>query len=167
MDWCWSWSSNTLATWCKQPAHWKRPWCWEILKAKGEEGDRGWDGWKAPPIQRTWTWANSRREWRTGKPMGSQRVWHNLPNEQQQENWFTAFTYTQKLVFLDYLKNRYLKHKNIWWLAQVPMETWWQNWNQSSGLPSVCLVLMPPGYGLLGEKTGRTCSCWLRSGTQG
>ena len=24
-DWCWSWSANTLATWCKELAHWKRP----------------------------------------------------------------------------------------------------------------------------------------------
>ena len=24
-DWCWSWHSNTLATWCKEPTHWKRP----------------------------------------------------------------------------------------------------------------------------------------------
>ena len=36
-DWCWSWSSNTLATWCKESTHWKRPWCWERLKA-GQEG---------------------------------------------------------------------------------------------------------------------------------
>ena len=43
-DWCWSWSFNTLATWCEEPFHWKRPWCWERLKAKWEEGDRGWDG---------------------------------------------------------------------------------------------------------------------------
>ena len=42
-DWCWSRSSNTLATWCKEPTHWKRPWCWERLKPKGEEGGRGWD----------------------------------------------------------------------------------------------------------------------------
>ena len=27
-DWCWSWNSNTLATWCEEPTHWKRPWCW-------------------------------------------------------------------------------------------------------------------------------------------
>ena len=26
-DWCWSWNSNTLATWCKELTHWKRPWC--------------------------------------------------------------------------------------------------------------------------------------------
>ena len=32
-DWCWSWSSNTSATWCKEPTHWKWPWCWERLKA--------------------------------------------------------------------------------------------------------------------------------------
>ena len=25
-DWCWSWSSNTLATWCEELTHWKRPW---------------------------------------------------------------------------------------------------------------------------------------------
>ena len=44
-DWCWNWSSNTLATWCKEPSHWKRPWCWERLRAGGEGGGRGWDGW--------------------------------------------------------------------------------------------------------------------------
>ena len=31
---CWTWSSNILATWCEQPAHWKRLWWWERLKAK-------------------------------------------------------------------------------------------------------------------------------------
>ena len=42
---CQSWNSNTLATWCKEPTHWKSPWCWERLRA-GEEGDdREWDGW--------------------------------------------------------------------------------------------------------------------------
>ena len=28
-DWCWSWNSNTLATSCKEPTHWKKSWCWE------------------------------------------------------------------------------------------------------------------------------------------
>ena len=40
----------------------------ERLKAKGEEGNRGWDGWMASPIQWTWTWGNSGRWWGTGKP---------------------------------------------------------------------------------------------------
>ena len=43
-DWCWSWSSNTLATWWEELTHWKRPWGWERLKV-GEGDDRGWDGW--------------------------------------------------------------------------------------------------------------------------
>ena len=38
---CRSWNSNTLATWCKQPTHWKRPWRWERLKVGGEGDDRG------------------------------------------------------------------------------------------------------------------------------
>ena len=54
-DWCWSWSSKTLATWCKELTHWKRSWCWERLKA-GEGNDRGCDGWKASPTQWTWVW---------------------------------------------------------------------------------------------------------------
>ena len=45
-DWCWSWSSNTLSTWCKEPAHWKRPWCWERLRAGGEgETEEEMVGW--------------------------------------------------------------------------------------------------------------------------
>ena len=36
-DWCWSRSSNTLATWREEPTHWKRPWCWERWRAGREE----------------------------------------------------------------------------------------------------------------------------------
>ena len=61
-NWCWNWSSNTLATWCKEPTHWKRPWCWERLRAGGKGGDRGWSGWTASPsTQWSWVWANSGR----------------------------------------------------------------------------------------------------------
>ena len=58
-DWCWS--SNTLATWCEELTHWKRPWCWERLKV-GEGDDRGWDSWMASPTRWTWVWANSGRQ---------------------------------------------------------------------------------------------------------
>ena len=53
-------SSNTLATWCEELAHWKRPWCWERLKAEGEGEDRGWDGWMASLMWCTWVWIGSR-----------------------------------------------------------------------------------------------------------
>ena len=76
-DWCWSWSSNTLATWCEEETHLKRPWCWERLKAGGEGDDRGWDGWMASLTRWTWVWVNSGNWWWTGRPgmlwfMGSQ-----------------------------------------------------------------------------------------------
>ena len=64
----WSWNSNSLATWCEELTHWKRPWCWERLKAGGEGDDRGWGGWMASPTRWTWVWASSRSRWWTGKP---------------------------------------------------------------------------------------------------
>ena len=64
----WSWSSNTLATWCKEPTHWKRPWYWKRLKAGGEGDDRGWDGWMASRTRWTWVWVNSGSSWWTGRP---------------------------------------------------------------------------------------------------
>ena len=61
-------SVNTLATWCRELIHWKRPWCWERLRAGGEGGDRGWDGWMASSTQWTWVRINSGKQRRTGKP---------------------------------------------------------------------------------------------------
>ena len=36
-DRCWSWNCSTLATWCEELTHWKRPRCWERLKAEEEK----------------------------------------------------------------------------------------------------------------------------------
>ena len=77
---------HTLATWCKELTHWKRPWCWERLKV-GEEGDdRGWDYWMASRTQWTWVWVNSGSWWWTGRPgvlqsMGWQRFGHDWATE--------------------------------------------------------------------------------------
>ena len=90
---CWSWNSNTLATWCEELTYLKRPWCWERLRA-GREGDnRGWDGWMASPTRRTWVWVDSGSWWWTGRPgvlwfMGSQRVGHDWATEL---NWICQF----------------------------------------------------------------------------
>ena len=65
--------------WPADVKNWKRPWCWERLKAEGGGEDRGWDGWMASRTQRTWVWASS-GSWRwRGRPgvlqfMESQRV---------------------------------------------------------------------------------------------
>ena len=84
-DWCRSWSSNTLATWCIKQTHWKRTWCWQRLKV-GEEDDRGWNGWMPSSTQWTWVWVNSGSWWWTERPgvlqsMGSQTVGHDWVTE--------------------------------------------------------------------------------------
>ena len=80
----------------QEPTHWKRHWCWERLKAKGEGSFRGRDSWMASPIQRTWVWANSKKQWRTEKPgvlqfMASQSQ-TQLTTEQQQQTNFRVFS---------------------------------------------------------------------------
>ena len=65
---------STLATWCKELIHLKRPWCWGRLKTGGEGDDRGCNGWMASLTQWTWVWINSRSwEW-TGRPQFSRSV---------------------------------------------------------------------------------------------
>ena len=76
-DWCWSWNSNTLATWWEELTHLKRPSCWERLRAGGEGDDRGWDGWMVSPTQWTWVWVGSGSWWWTR----SQRVRHDWVTE--------------------------------------------------------------------------------------
>ena len=73
------WNSNTLATSWEELTHWKRPLCWEGLKAGGEGDDRGCDNWKASPTRRMRVWVSSGSWWWIGRPgvlwfMGSQKV---------------------------------------------------------------------------------------------
>ena len=106
-DWCWSWNSNILATWYEELTHFKRPWCWERLKA-GKEGDnRGWDGWMASLTQWTWVWVSSRSWWWTGKPgmlqsMGSQRVGYCWVIEL---NWFMPNLKKKKYIVWIFPRN--------------------------------------------------------------
>ena len=76
----------------QRTAYWKRRWCWERLKVRGEEDNRGWDGWMASPTQWTWVWVSSRSWWWTGKPgvlqsVRSQRVRHDWATEL---NWLPS-----------------------------------------------------------------------------
>ena len=61
---------------------------WDRLRAGGERGDGGWDGWMTSRTQWTCIWVNSRRQWRK-KPgvlqsMGLQKAGHNWATEKQQ-----------------------------------------------------------------------------------
>ena len=86
-----------FGTWCKELIHLKRPWCWERLKAGGEQEDTGWNGWMASLTQWTWAWISSGRWWRTGKlsvlqSIGSQRVGCNY-------DWITTTIYEPQLLY--------------------------------------------------------------------
>ena len=111
-DWCWS--SYTLATWCTEPTHLKRPWCWERLKAGGKGDERGWAVWMPSPTQWTGVLASSGRWWRTGKPsvlqsMGLQRVRHNWVTELQQNICLSyESTHRNNLVLIQ----EYSKHNS-------------------------------------------------------
>ena len=103
-NWCWSWRSNNLATWWEERTHWKRPWCWERLKAGGEGDNRGWDGWMTSPTQWTWAWASSK----SGDGQGSLACcspW-GLQSMTEQLNWteLMGLSFSQNLsIWLMYI----------------------------------------------------------------
>ena len=77
--------------WCM----WKRPWCWERLKAGGEGDDRGWDGWMASPTQWTRVWVGSGRWWWTGK--GWRAAIHGVAKTQTRLSDWTELNWTMPL----------------------------------------------------------------------
>ena len=124
-DWCWSWNSNTLATWCKELTHLKRPWFWERLRAGGEGDDRGWDGWMASLTQWTWVWVDSGSWWCTGRPgvlrfMVSQRVRHDWATELELET--TQVWKLTKWIFLSFYN--LTKFYSIMIYLFVPSSKW-------------------------------------------
>ena len=95
-DWCWSWNSNTLATWCKELIHWKRPWCWGKLKTGGEGDDRRWDGWMTSPTQWTGVWISSGSWWWTGRPCRLQSMESQSPT--RLGNWTEPFFFLKCIL---------------------------------------------------------------------
>ena len=112
-DWCWSWNSNTSAIWCEELTHWKRPRCWERLRAGREGDDRGWGGWMASLTRWTWVWVNCGSWWWTRRPgvlwfMGLQRVGHD---------WVTELNWTEMfgLWWIFYLDPHYFVTFSMLW----------------------------------------------------
>ena len=106
--------------------------CWERLRARGEGGDRGWDGLMASLTQWTWDWSNSRRQWGIGKPgmvqsMGLQRVGHYWATEEQQKSYKQYLTFHSRIhlnlpyVYMMSLYNKilYLFPRTLMWIKEL------------------------------------------------
>ena len=66
----------------EEPTHWERPWCWERLKAGGEEDDKRMRRLDGITDSMDIVWASSGSWYWTGRPdvlqsMGLQRARHN------------------------------------------------------------------------------------------
>ena len=112
-------NSNTLGTWCKELTHWKRPWCWEWLKARREGNGRGWDGWMASPTQWTWVWVNSGSWWWTGRPgvlqsTGLHRIEHD---------WATELNWTEHLLKKEWNSNLSSPYVQLRIVVLTPIST--------------------------------------------
>ena len=110
-DWGYSWNFNTLATWWEELTHWKRPWCWERLKAGGKGDDRGRDGWMASPTWWTWVWVNSGSWWRTGRPSV-----HGVTKSQTRLNEWTELNWTEYLPLGDTQEK---KQVSLFWILST------------------------------------------------
>ena len=120
-----SWSSNTLASWCEELTHLKRPLCWERLRA--EEGDeRGWDGWMASLTQWTWGWVDSGSWWWTGRPARRRAVVHGVAKSWTRlSDWtdwskvsFSGWNWQGMSAFFKLHSEDFVPHKAVWviWL---------------------------------------------------
>ena len=88
--------ANTLATWCKEKTHWKRPWCWERLKAGGEGGIKGWDG-LIPSLTQC---ANSVSLSKLQEMVKFREAWHATAHVvAKSRTWLSDWTMTAYITF--------------------------------------------------------------------
>ena len=93
-DWCWSWNSNTLATWWEELTQ-RRPWCWKDWRQEEKEMT---EDEMASLTQWTWVWVNSGCWWWTGKPVLLQSMGHKDLDTTEWLNWLTDYPLHQSTL---------------------------------------------------------------------
>ena len=93
-DWCWSWNSHSLASWCEEVTHLQRSWDagknwrWEE-KGTTEDEMAGWHHWLNGHESGSWWWTGNRGMLQS---MGSERVGHDWATEL---NWIFCWGFLQ------------------------------------------------------------------------
>ena len=105
----------------RRVTQWKRPWCWERLRAGGEGDDREWDGWMASLTWWTWVWVDSGIWWWTGSP-GT--LWFmELPSLDMTEplKWtelsryiYNCYIFLTNWPFYHYIMTFFVFYDNFW-----------------------------------------------------
>ena len=91
-DWCWSWSSNTLATWCEELTHGKYPDSgkdWGQEKGATEDEIIGWHHWlNGHEFEYTMGDSEGKEPWRT-TVHGVAESWTRLNNKIFLQFWYS------------------------------------------------------------------------------
>jgi len=83
----------------EQPIHWKRPWCWEKFEGRRRRGHQRMR-WLDGIMQWTWTSANFRKWWGTGRPgVLRGRSQTRLETGQQQQLGEGGFKFTFHFLY--------------------------------------------------------------------
>ena len=124
-DWCLSWNSNILATWCKELTHLKRSWCWEIegRKRRGWQRMRWLDDSMRMSLYKLQELVINRKAWNAG--IESQRVGLD---------WMTKLNWREKLkiqlILLCNASSIRILDKEVWRTSRL-VNTWRCTWEGS------------------------------------
>ena len=98
------------------------------IEGRRRRGIRGWDGWMASSMQWTWTWANFRRWWGTGKPDVLHAVHGIVKSQTRLNDW------TRTSMSLFFVSTNFREHD--WSFMTGPIEAL-QAWER-------CTPSIPP-----------------------
>ena len=101
----------TLATWCEELTHWKRPWCWESLKAWDKGDNRAWELVMDMSLSQLWELVINSWLWKPGvcSPWGlkdsDMTEWLNWTELMAYLTWYPKLTNAMVAYFSPTMHN--------------------------------------------------------------